>query len=122
MFNTSEQNIPQIKAAIKTYNKVWFHGCGNLYDNQEASDFRQKFTNPSNEASVYRVVFDDVRLVPKTKKELDELLLKSRSQEIVTEKMPKVSQGIKTLKVEEEIDEDAQLQQMIDEENAAKGK
>lgn len=122
MFKTHEKNIPQIKAALKAYpeNGIWFHGCGNMYADKKASDDRQNFTNPNNEESTYRIHFKSVADVPPTKELLDKMLLASRSQEIVAERANKISTGIKTIKVED--DEDAELQRLIDEENANKGK
>lgn len=142
MFKTSQANIPQIKATIKAYGECWFHGCGNIYADEISSGFRQKFTNPNSEESVYRIHFTSVGQVPATVEDLNKLLMASRSKEIVQEKMPKTTQGIKTISVEDdepatkkptvkkskkELEaeakeaEEAELQRLIDEENANKG-
>lgn len=138
MFKTTQANIPQIKATIKVYGQCWFHGCGNIYDNESASNFRQKFSNPNSEESIYRIHFISVSQVPTTVEELNKMLMASRSQEIVKEKMPKTAQEIKTISVDDEEapvkkktkkekdqaivnDDDAELQRLIDEENANKG-
>jgi hypothetical protein len=137
MFKTSQQNIPQIKAALKAYpqNGIWFHGCGNMYADQASSDFRQKFTNPNSEDATYRIHFTNVKEVPATVEELNKMLMASRSQEIVREKMPKVSQSVKTISVEEEVSplkaeatlgksaEDLEYERLLaEEEKAQKGK
>jgi hypothetical protein len=142
MFKTSQANIPQIKATIKAFRECWFHGCGNIYADQAASDFRQKFTNPNSEESTYRIHFTSVSQVPGTTEELNKMLMASRNQEMIQEKMPKLSQGIKTISVEDdepvkqpkkskkEIETEAaeakakadaeELQRLIDEESAQK--
>lgn len=138
MFKTKQENIPQIKAVIKAYGECYFHGCGNMYTSKEASDFRQKFTNPNSEESVYRIHFTSVGQVPATVEELNKKLMASRSQEIVQEKMPKASQEIKTIKVEEEKEpaqvsnsgksdvdktpEEIEFEKLLAEEKANKGK
>jgi hypothetical protein len=143
MFKTSKENIPQIKATIEEFGECWFHGCGNIYVDQGASDFRQKFTNPNSEESTYRVHFTALNQVPATLEELNKLLMTSRSEEIVREKMPKASQSIKTIKVKPETKpsgkngktkgveqeapkeltpEELEFQRLLDEENANKGK
>jgi hypothetical protein len=145
MFKTTKENIPQIKATIKAYSECWFHGCGNIYAEQSASDFRQKFTNPNSEESTYRIHFTSINQVPDTVEQLNKMLMTSRSQEIVKEKMPKASQTIKTIsveqdeapikkgkekaqKTEEPIElteaekEAAEFQRLLAEENANKGK
>jgi hypothetical protein len=134
MFKTSEKNIPQIKATIKVYGQCWFHGCGNIYDDKAASDFRQKFTNPNSEESVYRIHFTSIDQVPATTEELNKKLMASRSQEMVQEKMPKASQGVKTISVEPEAEveavktvtektaEEIEFDRLLAEENAKKGK
>jgi dsRNA-specific ribonuclease len=136
MFKTTQENIPQIKATIKAYGECWFHGCGNIYADVSASDFRQKFTNPNSEEAIYRIHFTSVSQVPATLEDLNKALMSSRSQEIVKEKMPKAAQTIKTISVEAEDPakgkrkskkeleaeaEEAELQKLIDEENANKG-
>jgi hypothetical protein len=99
MFKTSQANIPQIEATIEAFGECYFHGCGNMYTSKEASDFRQKFTNPNSEEAAYRIHFTSVRQVPATVEELNKKLMSSRSDEIVKEKMPKLSQDIKTITV-----------------------
>jgi hypothetical protein len=137
MFKTHQKNIPQIKAAIIAYGEVWVHGCGNMYANDEkgkkASDDRQKYSNPDSEEATYRILFTDVKQVPATKEALDKKLMASRNQEMITDRANKVSTGVKTIRVEEEptpdasastglSSDDAELQRLIDEENAKKGK
>jgi hypothetical protein len=104
MFKTSEANIPQIKATIKAFGQCWFHGCGNIYADKEPSDFRQKFTNPNSEEAAYRIHFTSISQVPSTLEELNKKLMSSRGEEITKEKLPKLSQEIKTISVEEEVE------------------
>jgi hypothetical protein len=144
MFKTTQANIPQIKATIKAFGECWFHGCGNMYADKSASDFRQKFTNPNSEESSYRIHFTSIAQVPVNVEDLNKKLMSSRSEEIVREKMPKVAQEVKTISVEDDedvpkkvgkkggkpapepdpavlTDEEKEFQRLLAEENAAKG-
>lgn len=142
MFKTTQANIPQIKATIKKFGECWFHGCGNIYDKIEASNFRQKFTNPNSEESVYRIHFTSTNQVPTTVEELNKMLMASRNQEMVKEKMPKMAQDVKTISVDDDeeeefyqkkatlsgeppielTDDEKEYQRLLAEENAQKGK
>lgn len=127
MFKTHEKNIPQIKGALKAYPAgVWFHGCGNIYVSEKASDDRKNFTNPNSEEATYRIHFTSVDQVPATLDELNKKLMASRVSELAKEKTPKISQGIATFSIDTDGSElhpdDAELQRLIDEENAKKGK
>jgi hypothetical protein len=101
MFKTNQANIAQIKATIDSYGECWFHGCGNIYVGKDESDFRKNFTNPNSEESIYRVHFSGQNEVPGNVKELNELLMKSRNQELIQEKMPASTTMVKTISVAE---------------------
>jgi hypothetical protein len=129
MFNLSKANIDQIKATLVEYDECYFHGCGNIYADKEASDLRQNFTNPNDDNATYRIHFTSIKQVPSTVEALEKKLLASRSEEIVKNRVSKVSQGVKTVSVpkqgaEPELDEtdDEKLQKMIEAENAERGK
>jgi hypothetical protein len=124
MFKTHKENIPQIHAVIDAFGECYFHGCGNLYDNKQDSDFRKDFTNPGHNnttpASAYRVHFTDANQVPKTTEELNALLQKSFAKEQVEASKPKSISNIKTVSVtpikESEV---AKTQAELDEEEKA---
>lgn len=138
MFKTSQSNIPQIKATIKAYGECWFHGCGNIYADKQASDFRQKFTNPNSEEAAYRIHFTSVAQVPATVEDLNKKLMSSRNDEMVREKMPKMAQEVKTISVDDDdepyqkkgllpgepvkllTEEEKEFQRLLDEENKGK--
>ena len=124
MFKTSHANIAQIKATIGAYGECWFHGCGNIYVGKSESDFRKDFTNPNSEESVYRVHFTNAGQVPGNVEDLNKLLMQSRNQEMIQEKIPKHVSSVKTISVpqtESKIDdEEAELQRMIEQEKKAK--
>lgn len=101
MFKTNQANIAQIKATIEAYDECWFHGCGNIYVGKDESDFRKNFTNPNSEESIYRIRFSSLNEVPGSVKELNELLMKSRNQELIQEKMPASTTMVKTISVTE---------------------
>lgn len=128
MFKTVQANIPQLKATLKAHPECWFHGCGNIYVKKSDSDFRQSFTNPNSEEAVYRIHFTSVSQVPAKLEDLNKMLMSARSQELVTEKMPKTSQSITTIRVEDDSEaelsaEELEYQRLLkEEENAQKGK
>lgn len=101
MFKANQANIAQIKATIDAYGECWFHGCGNIYVGKDESDFRKNFTNPNSEEAIYRIHFSSINEVPSSVKELNELLMKSRNQELIQEKMPATTSMVKTISVPE---------------------
>lgn len=131
MFKTNDKNIPQIKAVIKKYGECWFHGCGNIYIDKQASDFRQNFTNPNSEESIYRIHFTNISQVPTDTEQLNKLLMSSRNKEMIEAKMNKVSHSVSTIEVEEEAEiegpqektaEELEFERLLAEEKANKGK
>jgi hypothetical protein len=123
MFKTSQANIAQIKATITAYGECWFHGCGNIYVGKSESDFRKDFTNPNSEESVYRVHFTNAGQVPSNVEDLNKLLMQSRNQEMIQEKIPKHVSSVKTISVprtDNNVDDEAELQRMIEQEKKGK--
>ena len=104
LFKTHPNNIPQIKAHIKAVGATYFHGDGNLYaadeDNQLHSDNNVTYSNPKQEEAKYRVKFTSVSQVPDTVEELNEMLLKAKNQEILTERATQAASGVKNFEVE----------------------
>lgn len=90
IFKTHPAHIAQIKAVIKAKGRCWFHGDGNLYDDDgtpgNPSHNRMTFNNPmpNNVPSPasYRVLFTNVNQVPDTVDGLNEALAQAKSREI----------------------------------------
>lgn len=110
IFQTHEANIPQIKAAIKAYDAVFFHGDGNIYPavkkdgewfSKESND-RQQFANPKQEEATYRKLFTSTSKIPGNVEELNKALMDSKNQDILHQRVIKEAAGIKTFSVEEE--------------------
>jgi hypothetical protein len=128
-FKTVEANIEQIKAVVDSFGKCYFHGDGNLYDNEADSDFRKNFSNPgvngATSPSAYRVLFTNKSQVPESVEEINAMLTQSFASEQAEASRPKAAQGVKTVKVAEveksqAQKEDEQLQKEIAAEEAAK--
>ena len=103
MFKTHEENIPQILAVVDAFGTCYFHGCGNMYDNQKDSDDRKIYSNPgfnnTTPASAYRVVFTSKDQVPTNLEGLNSLLQKSFSDEQIQASKPKIISLVKTVAV-----------------------
>lgn len=86
MFKLHQVCLKQIKAAIRAFGTIWFHGDMNLYHTKKNSDDRQIFQNDPNGPGTYRIKFTDISQVPADLKGLEELLQKSRSQELARDR------------------------------------
>lgn len=145
MFGLTKTHLSQLKAAVKNFGTCWFHADGNIYVTEKDSDFRKNFSNPKDEKATYRVKVSDVKDVPETVEGMNQILLKSRQQEIIEAARPAKVDGTKTFTVEEEepenpsgngqqnpppaggsgvdspkLSDEEALQKMIEEEEAAK--
>jgi hypothetical protein len=99
MFKTHLTNIAQIQAIVAAFGVCFFHGDGNMYDEEKHSDFRKDFSNPKNEASGYRVKFTATSKLPGSVEELDKMLMDSRTQEVIEKSKPASVSAVKTVTV-----------------------
>lgn len=101
MFKTHENNIPQIRAAVKAFDKIWFHGDGNIYHKEEESNHRKDFSNGANNPATYRIAFAKGDTIPETVEDLNKALMDSKTKELTEAAKPKEVAGIATFRVEE---------------------
>ena len=104
IFTTHNNNIPQIRTLVNVFGGCYVHGDGNLYtddaDGLRASDNQKNFSNPKREENTYRVHLKRGDVLPKTKEELDRLLLNSKNQEILTQRHVKETSQVKNFAVQ----------------------
>lgn len=105
IFTTHDQNIPQIKALVNHFGGCYVHGDGNMYsdnaDGKYHSDNHKKFCNPKREECTYVAHFKRGDMLPKTKKELDEALMRSKNQEILSQRHITQHSNVRTFAVED---------------------
>jgi len=94
-FRTHEKNIQVIRACVEAYNEVWVHGDGNVFpvyvynplestQQDESKNHAENYNRGSEEAS-YRVKINRTNM-PKSKAELDRLLMNSKMQDEMLKK------------------------------------
>jgi hypothetical protein len=105
-FKTNDMLIKQVKACVNAFGICYYHGDGNMYDNEKDSHFRKTFGNPGQEESKYRVIFKRGDKIPGTVKEMNDMLLESRNRERLQESIPKEVHTTKTLQMSTESDEE----------------
>ena len=99
IFKLHKNNLPQIKGVVAAFGVCYVHGDGNLYESQEASDFRKDFTNPDSDEATYRAKFEKGDKIPDTIEELQTLMMKNRNKEILeTRKVQEISH-VKTVTI-----------------------
>ncbi len=92
---THEKNIPVIRACVAAYGEVWVHGDGNVFPvyvhnpleptiQDESKNHAENFNRGYEEAS-YRVKISNKNM-PKSKAELDRLLMNGKMQEEMLKK------------------------------------
>jgi hypothetical protein len=79
-FKTHPNNIADIRAAVRAFGQVYFHGDGNMFAQDKNgkwtnSDNHTKFTNEANQAAKYRKLFTQDTIMPRTKEQLDKMLV-----------------------------------------------
>lgn len=92
---THEKNIPVIVACVEAYNEVWVHGDGNIFPVyvhnpldttlQDESKIHSENYNRGYEEASYRVKINKTNM-PKSKAELDRLLVNGKMQEEMLKK------------------------------------
>ena len=89
MFHTHKNNLHGIKAALKVYPAIWFHGDGNMYHDEQESEHRKDFANKSDSPQTYRAKFTSADQVPGTVEEMNALLMASKTKELTEAAKPK---------------------------------
>jgi len=119
IFKTHAYNIPQIAAALRKHDAVWFHGDGNMYPTDKESLNHRNFVNPKQEEATYRYKFTSARQLPpfingSTMEEterlnadsvdkLNEMLMSSRNTEIRDERKSVQTSNILSMDMHEDL-------------------
>lgn len=102
MLRVHKNNIPQIKASIKAFGFVWFHGDGNMYNDDQLSKDAVTFYNPKQEECSYRVKFTDINQVPSSVEDLVKKLQEAKAKEMMESRKPSQEVKQNTVKVSAE--------------------
>jgi len=106
MLKTHPKNIAHIKAALKVFPEIWFHGDGNIYHKKKESDDRKDFTNNGNGPETYRIHFKQGDNIPATVEDMNKSLIQSKTSEIAEATKPIMyNAGVATFSVDEDEDE-----------------
>ena len=89
MFKTHKNNLHGLKAALKVYPAIWFHGDGNMYHDESESDHRKDFANKSDSPQTYRAKFTPSDEIPSTVEDMNALLMTSKTKELTEAAKPK---------------------------------
>jgi hypothetical protein len=96
---THENNIPQIRAAVGHFGEVWVHGSGDIYqynpnepDVQDNSKNHMENFNRGFEENSFRVRINASNM-PKSKAELDRLLMQAKNQDEILKSQSSVSKS-----------------------------
>lgn len=104
MFKTHKNNILGIKAALKVYPEIWFHGDGNIYHKEYESETRQKYSNPLPGGGInpgtYRIKFKASDEIPETVEEMNEAFMVSKNKEFIEASKPKEQNGVATFSID----------------------
>lgn len=105
LFKVNDANLQHLRDVLEEYPKAWIHGDGNIYVDEEASDFRARFGNPLHNGTpapaAYRTKFTDVSDVPagpKALERLERLLMDSKAMENIEDAKVKENTDFKVLK------------------------
>jgi len=107
VFKINAACIPQILACIEAFNVCFFHGDGNMYDNENDSNFRKDFSNPKNEGAAYRIKFTHASQVPTNVDDLSKKLFEARNADVIAAAKGKEVSPTKTLTVKKAEGEEA---------------
>lgn len=106
IFKVNNVNLALARATVRVHGKAWLHGCGNVYNNKDDSDFRADFTNPNPDktphASSYRLYFDSVNQVPANEDEAEERLLRAKAAELKENTRQKSVNKVRTISIGED--------------------
>jgi len=104
MFKTHITNLEDAKLAIEQYGECWLHGCGNIYTDKGAHEFRAKYGNPLHNgnpsAGAYFVHFTSVSQVPTSLERLHGMFHANRTKQVeeAAAKDNKVAAPVQVLK------------------------
>lgn len=102
MSRLHQHNLKQAAAILAAYGVCFLHGDGNMFITDEASNFRQEYSNPDAEESKQRLVLRAGDRVPETVEEAERLMAANtrREKQIKKEKDKASSQKVTTIAVD----------------------
>jgi hypothetical protein len=86
-------NLAHLRDVIDEFGPAWIHGDGNVYLEEQDSNFHFKYSNPlpnqAPSAAMYRAKFNDSDDVPDTCKELEEIMLQNAKKKMEQDQVTK---------------------------------